>query len=72
MMPPKNSRESRILSALDALKKDSILSVRKAARMYDVPRATLNDRHFGRTKERKKVHCDKQLLSEEEEQVLVM
>lgn len=70
-MPPKNSRESRILSALDALKKDPILSVRKATRIYDVPRATLNDRHFGRTKERKKAHCDKQLLSEKEEQVLV-
>ena len=67
----KRDHETRILAALKALSDDPDLSLRRVARMYDVPRSTLNDRRLGKTKERSKAHPDDQLLSTEEEEVLV-
>ena len=40
--------EGRIILALQAIKKDPKLSVRKAASIYSVPEATLRDRRAGR------------------------
>ena len=51
-MPPKlyskpsNSveKEGKLLLAISALKKKEISNIREAARLYDVPRSTLQDR----------------------------
>ena len=40
--------ESRIILALEALKKDPKLSLRRAATIYNVPPMTLSDRRAGR------------------------
>ena len=71
MAKKKPDREMQILAALKALSNDPKLSLRRTARMYDVPRSTLNDWHLGKTKERSKAHPADQLLSTEEEEVLV-
>lgn len=42
-----SSNESRIILAIEAIKKDPKLSVRKAASIYKVPRTTLRDRRAG-------------------------
>ncbi|RFU26650.1 hypothetical protein B7463_g9676, partial [Scytalidium lignicola] len=46
-MPPAE-QEGRILLAINAIKTKQITSVRKAARVFDVPRGTLNARLHGR------------------------
>jgi hypothetical protein len=40
-------KESRIILALEALKKDQKLSARKAAAMYDIPKSSLCDGRAG-------------------------
>jgi hypothetical protein len=46
-MPP-SSKEGRVILALDALKRDEKLSLRAAAKLYNVPATTLFDRRAGR------------------------
>ena len=43
-----SSNESRIIIAIDAIKRDPKLTVRKAARIYNVSRTTLHSRRAGR------------------------
>jgi predicted HTH domain antitoxin len=55
-MPPDRSQnrqkltvqEGRILLAIQAIEKQAKLSIREAARIYDIPRTTLQDRLNGR------------------------
>lgn len=53
-MPPptrvdtKAQKEGRLLLALQAIQKGQIQSIRKAAELFNVPRATLQDRVNGR------------------------
>lgn len=49
-------REIRLILALEALKKDPELSVRKAATTYEVPESSLRDRRT-RKKSRRKITC---------------
>ena len=46
------SNEGNIQLALQALKRDAKLSVRRAAQLYNVPRKTLSDRRAGKTARR--------------------
>jgi hypothetical protein len=46
MEPP--TKESRIVLALEALKKDPKLSVRRAATIYEIPRTSLQNRRAGK------------------------
>ena len=48
-MPPKHDsdRETRVLQAIEAIHSEEPLSIRAAARIYDVPRLTLADRFYG-------------------------
>jgi len=46
---PKQSKEARVLMAIEALRSNPKLSVRKAAAIYDVPPTTLRDRMNGTT-----------------------
>ena len=46
------SKESRIITALQALQKDPTLSTRAAGRIYSVPEATLRARRNGTTARR--------------------
>ncbi|KAF2788297.1 hypothetical protein K505DRAFT_394928 [Melanomma pulvis-pyrius CBS 109.77] len=51
MPPPTNaqstSNEANIQLALQAIKQDATLSVRRAAQLYNVPQRTLNNRRAG-------------------------
>jgi hypothetical protein len=71
---PKTSRnsveqEGRILSAIQALKKQDIATVSLAARTFNVPRSTLRDRISGRT-ERRIVRANSHKLTEIKEDSL--
>jgi predicted HTH domain antitoxin len=52
---PENTRqkaieqEGRLVLAINAIKKQQITKIREAARLYDVPRSTLQARLQGRT-----------------------
>jgi len=56
-MPPKShiksknsvEQEGRMLLAISALKNKEISNIREAARVYNVPRSTLQDRLRGKT-----------------------
>ena len=64
------SKEAKIVIAIEAFKRDPKLNIHKAATLYGVPEATLRHRLKGRTSKaetRPKV----QLLSKLEEQVLI-
>ena len=45
----KPSYEANILLAIQAIKRDPKLSIRAAAKLYNIPRTTLMDRRAGRT-----------------------
>jgi hypothetical protein len=45
---PTHSKEARVLLALDAIQNDEKLSLRAAARLYNVLYNTLRDRHAGK------------------------
>ena len=45
-------KESRIILALEALKKDPKLSVRKVATLYEIPRSSLRRRRAGKQPQR--------------------
>ena len=52
-MPPKSrnsiEQEGRVLLAISAIKKDEVHNIREAARVYNVPRTTLQRRLNGHT-----------------------
>ena len=64
------NKEARIILALQALKEDSKLTLRKAARIYTVPKATLSDRKHGKTSRRDSM-ANSRILTELEEDVIV-
>lgn len=63
-------KESRIILALKALEKDLKLSVRAAAKIYDVPRSTLQTRRDG-VKSRRDISVNSKKLTDLEEKVLL-
>ena len=63
-------KESRIILALEALKKDPKLSVRKAATIYEIPRSSLRDRRAG-MQSRRETPANLRKLTDLEEKVLL-
>jgi len=45
---PRSSNEARVILALEALQRDKKLSLRAAAKLYNVSTSTLGDRRAGR------------------------
>jgi hypothetical protein len=74
MSTPTNAQlslnEARIQLALQVIKQDANLSVRRAAAIYNVPHSTLADRHAGMASQRDWKPKSKRLL-ETEEQVII-
>ena len=77
-MPPKarenlqksNSQEGRLLLAISALKKQEIRNIREAARVYNVPRTTLQRRLGGQTS-RAETRANSHKMTQNEEESLV-
>ena len=67
---PTQSKEARILLAIQALESNPKLKVFKAAKIYDVPEATLRNRMNG-TAPKAETQLKKRLLDELEEKVLL-
>ena len=65
-----SSIESRITLAIEALKKDSKLSVRAAAKIYIIPEATLRHRRVGR-QSRYDISTNSRKLTDLEESVIL-
>jgi hypothetical protein len=63
-------KESRIILALEALKKDPKLSVRKVATIYEIPKSSLHDRHAGK-QPRREISANLRKLTDLEEKVLL-
>ena len=68
-MPP-SSKECRVILALDALKRDKKLSLRAAAKLYNIPAATLSDQRAGRPARRDTTPNSKKLTQSEEEAIV--
>src|SRR6478609_1106650 len=64
------SNEARVLLALQALQKDPKLSIRRAAKIYEVNRNTLSNRKNGRQSRRDTMANSRKLSKLEEETVL--
>ena len=77
-MPPKSrpkiknqvEQEGRVLLAISSLKKKEITNIREAARLYDVPRTTLQRRLNGSTNRAEKRANGLKLTKEEEESLV--
>jgi helix-turn-helix, Psq domain/Tc5 transposase DNA-binding domain len=67
---PEQSKEAKILLAIEALRVNPKLKVRKAANIYDVPGTTLRSRMAGTTS-RAETQSKNRLLDELEEKVLL-
>ena len=69
---PSNSveQEGKLLLAISALKKKEISNIREAARLYDVPRSTLQDRLQGKTN-RDETRANGHKMTRNEEESLV-
>jgi hypothetical protein len=65
-----NLTESRLILALEAIKSDPNLSVRRAARIYNVPHRTLADRRAGKPS-RRDIQPKSRKLTNSEELVIV-
>jgi len=65
-----NSNESRVILALQALKNDPSLTIRRACKIYGVPYTTLFDRRSGR-KSRRDIQPKSRKLTDLEESVIV-
>ena len=63
-------KESRIILALEALKKDPKLSVRKAAALYEIPETSLRHRRAG-MQPRHELPANLRKLTDLEEKVLL-
>lgn len=77
-MPPKSrakikdqvEQEGRVLLAISSLRKKEITNIREAARLYDVPRTTLQRRLNGSTNRAEKQANGLKLTKEEEESLV--
>ncbi|RFU33152.1 hypothetical protein B7463_g3180, partial [Scytalidium lignicola] len=67
---PDPQQEGRVLLAINAIKKGQITSIRKAARVFDVPRSTLNARLQG-TPQHQTIYTKCFRMSQLEEESLV-
>ena len=65
-----NSTESRLILALQAIKSNPDLSVRRAAQIYNVPRRTLVDRRAGKPS-RRDIQPKSRKLTNSEESMIV-
>lgn len=63
-------KESRVILALQALQRDKNLSIRAAAKIYNIPATTIRDRRNGRTA-RRDTRPNSINLTESEEQAIV-
>ena len=63
-------KESRIILALEAIRNDPKLSVRKAATIYDISRSSLRDRRAGK-QSRREMTANSRKLTDLEEKVLL-
>ena len=63
-------KESRIILALEALKNDPKLSIRKAAAIYEIPRSSLQHRRAGK-QPRREIPANLRKLTDLEEKVLL-
>jgi hypothetical protein len=68
-MPP-TLKESRIVLALEALQNDEKLSLRAAAKLYNVPVSTLSYRRAGRPIRRDLPANSRKLIDLEEEAIV--
>ena len=68
MEPP--PKESRIILAFEAIKKDPKLSIRKAAMIYEVLQSSLQHRRAGK-QPRRKISANLRKLTDLEEKVLL-
>jgi hypothetical protein len=68
-MPP-TLKEARVILALEALQKDEELSLRAAAKLYNVPAPTLRDRRASRPARRDTTPGKKKLTQSKEEAVV--
>ncbi len=64
------SKEARLLLALRALEDDEDLSIRAAAKLYNVPEATIRHRRKGR-RARRDIPANSRSLTDLEEQTIV-
>ena len=67
---PATLKEARMILALEALQKDEELSLRAAAKLYNVPASTLRDRRAGRPARRDTTPGVKKLTQLEEEAIV--
>ena len=68
-MPP-SSKEGRVILALDALKRDKKLSLRAAAKLYNILAATLSNRRASRPIRRDTMPNSKKLTKSKEEAIV--
>lgn len=71
MATQKHDHEMKIIGAIKSLGDNPGHSIRHAPQIHGIPRSTLNDQHSGKTAERTNAHPADQLLSTEEEKVLL-
>jgi hypothetical protein len=64
------SKEARMLLALEALQNNEKLSLRAAAKLYNVPAITLSNRHAGRPT-RRDLSANPRQLTDSEEKAIV-
>jgi len=67
---PTPSKEARVILALEAVQNDKDLSLRAAARLYNIPYNTLRDRHAGKPA-RRDFPANSRNLTDLEEQTIV-
>ena len=67
---PRPSNEARVILALEALQNDEKLSLRAAAKLYNVSSSTLGDRRAGRPA-RRDIPANSRSLTNLEEQTIV-
>ena len=65
------TKEKRIEMATKACAEDSRLTIRKAAKIYQIAHTTISRRIEGLTKPRKAAHASQQLLTPVEEQIII-
>jgi hypothetical protein len=68
-MPSEVNLEERIQLAINALHDGTVLSQRKAALLYNVPRTTLQDRFKGKRSAREAQQSQQRLSAQEEESI---
>ncbi|KAL8350104.1 hypothetical protein RB601_001398 [Gaeumannomyces tritici] len=61
------SKESRVILALPAIENDPKISMRAAAKLYNIPYSTLNDRRHGRIVRSDSMSNSRKLIESEEE-----